>query len=176
MARSASWDHGEAGADQRRGTDPAQDPGRQVGPDDEPSRRRQRPQARLQRRQPQDELEVLGDEQEVADGDEDAEQVGGQGGVERRALEQPEVDHRVGQGQLPAREQQADDQPDQDGAAGQPAEPVLGAQLQPEHHRQHRDQRHGRAEQVQPARLQVLVLGEDAWPQRQQQRHHRHGQ
>ena len=115
-ARSASGDpptwvstaeadrrQGQPGADHRRRADPAQDPGRQVRPDDEPDRRRQRPQPRLQRRQPEHQLEILGDEQEVADRDEDASQVGGQRGVERRVPEQPEVDHRVGQVQLAAR-------------------------------------------------------------------------
>src|SRR5262249_11485887 len=43
---------------------------------DQAAGRRQRPQARLKRRQPQHELQILRDEQEVADGDEDAQQVG----------------------------------------------------------------------------------------------------
>src|SRR6266545_2470225 len=92
---------------------PAQDAGRQVGPDDEPDRRRQRPQARPQRRQPQHQLEVLGDEQEVADHDEDAEHVGRQRRAERPDAEQPKVDHRIGQPQLPAREHHPNPQPGQ---------------------------------------------------------------
>src|SRR4029453_14744851 len=71
---------GQPGADHRPRADPAQDPGSQVRPDDEADRRRQRPQSRLQWREPEHQLEILGDEQEVADRDEDAGQVGGQRG------------------------------------------------------------------------------------------------
>ena len=63
--------------------DAPHDPRRRVGPDDEADRRRQRPEARLERRQAEHELQVLRHEQEVADRDEDRQEVDGQRRAER---------------------------------------------------------------------------------------------
>src|SRR6266540_3578531 len=85
-----------------------------VGPHDQPGGRGQRPQTGLQRRQPKHELQVLRDEDEVADHDEDAKQVGRQRGVERPAPKQPEVDHRVRQAKLAPHEDHTHRQPGQE--------------------------------------------------------------
>ena len=82
-----------------------------------------RPQAGLERRQAEDQLQVLRDEQEVADGHEDRQEVDGERRVEGRDPEQAQVDHRVRQRQLAADEQDADDEPDDDGRTGSGAKP-----------------------------------------------------
>ena len=134
-----------------------------------------KPQAGLQRRQSQHQLEVLGGEQQGAEADEEAEQVGGQGGAEGPVGEQPHVDQGVGQPPLPAHESHPDQQPGQHATHRQPAWPVLGQLLEPVDRRQHRHQRHPGAAKVQPAGRRVAELRQHQRPQHQQQRHHRHG-
>lgn len=99
-----------APARRRRGDDVR----RGLGPDDEPHRRRRRPQPGLQRRQADDQLQVLGDVQEVAGGHEDADQVHRQRRGEPPIREQPQVDHRVVQAQLPTDERRTDGHTDAD--------------------------------------------------------------
>ena len=64
------------------------------GPDDEADRGGKGPERGLQRRQPEDELQVLRDEQEVADDDEDAEEVRAERRAEGADAEQAHVDER----------------------------------------------------------------------------------
>src|SRR4051812_44038891 len=54
------------------------------------------------------------------------------------------------------------------------AEAVLRDRLQADDRREHRDQGHRRAEQVEPPGVGGAVLGEDTGAEDEQQRHHRH--
>ena len=74
-----------------------------------------------QRGQADDQLEVLRDEQEIADGHEDRQEVHDQRGVEGRDPEQAQVDHRVVGVQLPADPEDTDDDADRDRGDGQGA-------------------------------------------------------
>src|SRR5204862_6093164 len=65
----------QPGRDDPRGADAVDNPRREVRANDEPDRGWHGPYARDERRQAEDELEVLGDEQEVADGHEDRQEV-----------------------------------------------------------------------------------------------------
>ena len=69
--READGRQHEAGGHHERRPDPAHEHRRQHRADDERRRPGQRPQPRLERRQPEHQLQVLGDEDEDAEGDED---------------------------------------------------------------------------------------------------------
>ena len=127
------------------------------------------------RRHPQHQLQVLGEEQEPAEQEQDRQAVGGQRGAEGRHPEQPQVEQRIRQAQLPAHEQHAHGQPGQDEQHRAQRQAVLGDLLEAEDDRQHRQQRQPGAEQVEPAGVGVPVFGQQRRPHHQQQRHHRHG-
>src|SRR6266545_2839021 len=101
------------------------DPRRDVRHDDEPERRGKRPQTRLHRRQPKHQLQVLRDEEEVADHDEDREDIGRQRHVERPDLEEAEVHERVGEAALTAHEERSDHKAGHDREDGPAATPIL---------------------------------------------------
>ena len=128
--------------DQERRPDVAEEPGRRVRADDERDRRGHRPDPGLERREAEDQLQVLGDEDEVADRHEDRQEVDGERRAEGRNPEEADVDHRVGQRQLATDEQRSHDEADEDERRGRDAEPVLRDLLEPEDDRQHRDERH----------------------------------
>ena len=130
----------------------------------------------LERRQAEDELEVLGDEEEVADGDEDAHEVDRERAAEGRDAEQAEVDHRVGERQLAPDPDAAEGHADADRADRHRAEAVLGDLLQAEDHREDRDERQHGAGDVEAAGVGVLVLGQHDRSEDQQQGHHRQRQ
>src|SRR5262249_82259 len=75
--------------------------------------------------------------QEVTDHDEDAQQVGRQRGVERPAAKQPQVDHRVGEGELAAGKPDAYRQAAKDGGGSGPGDPAPSALFHPEPHPHH---------------------------------------
>jgi hypothetical protein len=172
----ANRPHRQAASDQLRRVDPPHHPRAELGPDDEPQRRRQRPQPRLQRRQPQHQLQVLRNERRRADGNEDGQEVGGQRRVEGGDAEQRQVDHRIGQPALTAHEPHPDRQPGQDAQGRHDDEAVLDKLLQPVDHRQDRDHRQGRGGKVQPSGTRVAVLGQHPRAQHQQDGHHRQRQ
>ena len=87
---------------------------RDVGADDEPDGRGQRSETGLQRRQAQHQLQVLRHEKEVAEGDENGDEVHGQGHVEGGDAEQLRVDERIFKLLLAANEGEAERQPGRD--------------------------------------------------------------
>jgi hypothetical protein len=120
-ARRDLGEHPETGRRERQAAghhegraDPARHQWGEHGASYEPTRRRQHPKTSLKRREPEYELEVLGDEEEGTGYHEDAEQERGKRGAERRFPEEPEVDQRVVQLALSAREQDACCEPRRD--------------------------------------------------------------
>jgi hypothetical protein len=71
-------------------------------------------------------LQVLGDVEEIAEGDEDRQEVHDQGGVERANPEQAEVDHRVGQAALAPHPDRTHGQTRSDDHDGNRTDAVLG--------------------------------------------------
>jgi len=112
--------HDQPTRHQGSGTDPAGDDGRHVRADHESQGPGQRPQACLERREIQHQLQVLRQEQEAAEHQQDADPVGGQRGAERGLAEQLEVDERIGQPSLPAHEHHAEGQSRHDAQGRQP--------------------------------------------------------
>ena len=104
---------------------------RQQRTDDEPAGVGQRPQARLKRREPQHQLQVLRDEEKGPEVDEEVEGVDGQGCAEGGHPEEPQVDQWVGQRSLSAKENDAEGEPGQDGQHGQPPRPSWAICLRP---------------------------------------------
>ena len=73
-----------------------------------------RDQRRVERRQAEDQLQVLRDEEEVADDDEDAQEVRAQRCAERADSEEAHVDDRRLEAKLAADEQEAEHEPGDD--------------------------------------------------------------
>ena len=137
--------------------------GASIDPSDQPGRADgSSPQAGLQRRQPEDKLEVLGDEHEGAEGDEEAQGEGGQEALKARLANSDRSSSGSARRRCRRTNASPTAEPGQDRQRRLPAEAVLGELLEPVDDRQHRDQRHGRAEQVQAAGVRVAVLGQQS--------------
>ena len=97
--------HDEPAQHHRRGPKPCRQRRRELRADDEGDGRRHAPDARLERREAEHQLQVLGDEDLDPEGDRESERIGAERDAERPPPEQLEVDHRIGQPALAVDEQ-----------------------------------------------------------------------
>ena len=164
---------GHAGAHDHRRAEPMDDPRRDHRTGDETQRRWKRPHGRLDRRQPEHELQVLPDEQEVADDDEDAEEVRAERGAECPDAEEADVDHRRLEVQLTTHEDEPEQHARDDREHRHRRDPILRDLLEPVDHAQDGEQRHRGAGEVQAASLGVPILGQGARAKDQQEHHDR---
>ncbi|XP_021300500.1 serine/arginine repetitive matrix protein 3-like, partial [Herrania umbratica] len=175
QGRRCGGEHHEAGGaeDEAPGDDRPQrqapgDPRREQGARHAREHAGHHPQRRLERPVPEDQLQVLGEQQQQADQCDDAEQVGHHGRGERAVGQQRQVEQGVAQRPLTGDEGDPGADADRRREAGDQRRALGGDRLQRVDHGEHGDQGQARREQVERARVRVTALGQHERADREQ--------
>src|SRR3954466_13623522 len=151
----------------------ARDHRRQHRTGHERDRERHRPESRPHRRQPEHELQVLGDEKVRPEDHERGKHVGRDGGAEGGCAEQPQIDQRVAEAPLPVDEGGPERQSCDDRRGREPSRSVRGDPLEPVDDREHCQDGQERAGHVGTASHGIPELRQEQRTEDEQEPHHR---
>ncbi len=126
--------------------------------------------------EPEDELQVLGDEHQDAENHEVGQQVRAQRCAEGRRAEQSQVDQRVVDAELAGYEHDPAGDPCGQGEQRQHRDSGSGDFLEAVDHRQDSCERQRDTDQVRAGGSRIAVLGQQRRAEDQQHRHHRHAE